>query len=60
MAFESCRDPGTGSGDSDEVTAVGGGDLGIEALERAFPGVVVVAGLSTGWVVPGRGHGCRR
>ena len=28
-------------GDSDEVTAVGGGDLDIEALEIAFPGVVV-------------------
>ena len=27
--------------DSDEVTVVGGGDLDIEALEIAFPGVVV-------------------
>lgn len=43
--------------DGDEVTVVGGGDLDIEALELAFPGVVVVAGLSTGRVVPGRGHG---
>ena len=47
-------------GDSDEVTAVGGGDLDIEALELAFPGVVVVAGLSAGRVVPGRGMGCSR
>lgn len=46
-------------GDGDEVTVVGGGDLDIEALELAFPGVVV-AGLSAGWVVPGRGYGCRR
>ena len=45
------------AGDGDEVTVVGGGDLDIEALELAFPGVVVVAGLSTGRVVPGRGHG---
>jgi hypothetical protein len=27
--------------DGDEVTAVGGGDLDIEALDLAFPGVVV-------------------
>ena len=47
-------------GYSDGVTAVGGGDLDIVALELAFPGVVVVAGLSAGWVVPGRGYGCRR
>lgn len=46
--------------DGDEVTSVGGGDLDIEALDPAFPGVVVVAGLSAGWAVPGRGHGCRR
>ena len=45
--------------DSDEVTAVGGGDLDIEALELAFPGVVV-ASLSAGRAVPSRGHGCRR
>ena len=47
-------------GDSDGVTAVGGGDLDIVALELAFPGVVVVAGLSAGRAVPGRGYGCRR
>lgn len=47
-------------GDSDGVTAVGGGDLDIEVLELAFPGVVVVAGLSAGRAVPGRGYGCRR
>ena len=45
--------------DSDEVTAVGGSDLDIEALDLAFPGVVV-AGLSAGRAVPGRGHGRRR
>lgn len=39
-------------GDGDEVTAVGGGNLDVEALELAFPGVVA-AGLPAGWAVPG-------